>query len=365
MRENNTKFLRNSSQKITNYAIETRDGIMWDHIPAQRICRVKVQGSNELIVAYYPESWVTVPTWLKPGVPIRIIHRGGLRGRIEVDGLGQTIPSPVEGDTFPPIAVGGDTVLTGCGVIPIPNDPQLKVMIKVGTYRINGVTYILGPIKMSAAPVLFLGYGGAMNEIGGVVEIDAAPAAGFFRIDLVVVGIDGVIDVVKGTNFATTEDVPDVPAGHIELGRVLLYNGLTEIGGADINRSWIAPTVSLLGVTLSDDDLAWAELTSTITCKGYDPYGNSILTAGGLGWYITVEFVSGNGTLNSVEEGDSLTKVGGHTGAAGNQYAFTYTRDQADPGDESPTLKITLEISFVLTETVFIILRDAGGAIMT
>lgn len=367
MRHSNKRYIKNSIKQVTSYTIETRDAILWDHLPDQRLCRVKIQGSNTLVVAYYPESWVSIPFWLKPGIPVRIIHRGGLRGRIELVGLGQVIPTPVSGDPFPPFDPGEDTVLTGCQVIQIPNDPQMLVMVKVGTYRIDGVTYILDTIKMSTSPLFYLGMGGAMGEVAEVVEIDAAPPSGYFRIDLIVVGTDGVIDVIKGTDFAddsAEEDVPDVPSGHIELGRILLYAGMTEITNADINRSWVAPEPTSLTVTLSDDDLAWGDLTSTITVAVKDQYDNAIFTTG-YGWYITCEITDGNGTITSAEEGSSPTKVGGHTGASSNSYTFTYTRDGLDPGDDSPTFLITLEISFTLTAYAMIILRDAAGAVMT
>lgn len=365
MRLYQKKILRTSIRQSVDYATESKDAILWDHLPTQRICRVKVQGSDDLVVAYYPEGWYKTPFWLKRGAPVRIAHKGGLRGKIEVVGLGQTKPVSISGDSLPDAETPDDSVITGCLVMQIPNDPQMSVMIKTGTYRIGDDTYTLGPITMGSSSSSYVfGMGGAMNEVAGIINIDAAPGSGYFRYDLIVVGIDDVIDYVKGTAFAEDDDAdePDIPTDHVQLGKILLYAGMTEILDKDINLDYTIPTVAALTVTLSDEDLDWAELTSTITVAVFDQYGRSIL-APEYGWYITVEFVSGNGTLTSAEEGDSETKIGGHTRASSNQYVFTYTRNQ-DAGDISPVLLATLETNYTLTEQFMIKLRDAGGGLM-
>lgn len=365
MRQYGKRLIQTSIRKGVSETIESKDAILWDHLPTQRLCRVKVQGSDDLIIAYYPEGWFKTPYWLKRGAPVRIAHRGGIRGRIEVVGLGQTVPMSVSDDSSPDTETPDDAVITGGQIMQIPNDPQMAVMVKTGTYRIDGDTYTLGPITMGSSSSAYVcGMGGAMNEIAGVVNVDAAPAAGYFRYDLIVVGADGTIDYVKGTAFSADGDAdePDTPADHVLLGKILLYAGMTEILDNDINLDYTVPSVTALTVTLSDEDLTWAELTSTITVAVIDQYGRSIL-APEYGWYITVEFVSGNGTLTSAEEGDSVIKVGGHTRASSNQYAFTYTRNQ-DAGDISPVLLATLETNYTLTEQFMIKLYDGGGALM-
>ncbi len=366
MRLYGKKLIQKSVRDRIRHTRETKDAILWEHVPSQRLCRVKVQGSNDLVTAYYPEGWQTTPFWLKKGAPVRIVHKEGYRGRIELVSLGQTIPVSIAGDSYPEPDTGDDTVLTGCEVIQIPNDPQMAVLIKTGTYQIDGTEYTLGPIKMGSASSDYMcGMGGAMNEIAGIITLSTAPPSGYYRYDLIVVGDDGVIDYVEGTAFIETgtASIPDTPTDHVLLGKILLYPGMTQVLDKDIDQLFTVPAPSILDITLSDDDLAWAELTSTITVKILNQYERAIYEPA-YGWYITIEFLSGNGTLNSAEEGDSLVKVGGHTGALYNSYSFTYTRDQ-DPGDISPVFLATLEISYSLTQQFLITLRDAGGAIMT
>ncbi len=365
MRFNRKRIIDKPIKKSIKLSSETKDGIMWEHLPGQRLCQVKIQGSDELITAYYPEGWVTTPYWLKKGAPVRITHRGGIRGRIEIVSIGQTVPVAISAGNTPTPDTPDDAVLSGCRVLQIPNTPQMSVLVQVGTFQIDGDQYTLGPITMGSTSSTYdYGMGGGMDNVAGIIDIDAAPSTGYFRYDLIVLGADGTIDYVKGDAFTPDdgEDTPDTPADHVLLGKILLFAGMTEILDKDIDRNYTTPRAIALDITISDDDLTWTELTSTITAAVIDQYDNAIYATDG--WYITIEFTDGNGTLTSAEEGDSETKVGGHTGASSNQYQFTYTRDQLDPGDESPSFKITLESNYTIYTDISIILRNSSGDIM-
>jgi len=350
------RFLRNTISDRMEQRTETRDAILWDVLPAQRLCRVKISGSTELVAAYYPENWEQTPFWLKPGNAVRITHTGGNRGKVEVVGHGQLVPAQAG---FPTLATPSNAVITACEVTQVPNAPQMMVFVKTGVFRVAGVEYTLDAIAMSNTAIFLMGMGGHMGDVAGVVAVDAAPAAGNFRYDLIVVGADGVIDYVKGTNFQTSENMPSVPAGHVKLGIILIYGGMTVIYTYDINISWQIPTSTKLGITVADADLAWAELSTTVTVAVLDQYGNAVLT-GGSGWYLKLKIVAGNGKVSSPEEGESVTEIGGHTGSGSNQYVFTYTRNQL-PGDLSPTLQAVLEVDFEISAYTFIMLRDAAG----
>jgi hypothetical protein len=176
--------------------VETRDAIVWEVLPAQRICRVKVQSSDEKICCWYPENWQQTPTWLKPGNAVIIRHTGGQRGRLEVIGHGQLVPTPVAGGAAPAPAVAEDCILTGCQLAEIAADPQMAVFVWTGTFRITGTVYTLGPIAMSDTTLLDMGMEAPIEVTAEVVGIDAAPAAGQFRYDLVVVGADLAVDYV-------------------------------------------------------------------------------------------------------------------------------------------------------------------------
>ena len=81
---------------------ESRDAIVWDIDESNFLVRCKIQGSNEYILCYYPRNWQTLPPWCKRGNAVRIAHRGGIRGNLEVIGNGRAIPTPIAGaDQFP------------------------------------------------------------------------------------------------------------------------------------------------------------------------------------------------------------------------------------------------------------------------
>lgn len=359
MKSYGRKFIKSQVQKQIADKVESRNAIVWDIDPIARLARVKIQGSSQYVTVYYPENWEQTPFWLKPGNAVAIRHTGGIRGKIEIIGHGRCIPTAVSGGNLPDIENGPDAVLTGCNVIAIPNDPQMRVMVTVGTYRIVGVTYTLSEISMNIGDYFVLGMGSNMSQITAVKVIDAAPSIGYSRYDLIVVGVDGVIDYIKGTAFTTTEIIPSTPSGHLLLGKIFLYSGMTEIIQSNINGTYVPPVASSLEIDIADRDLSWVEFSTTVTVKVKDQNGNAINNTG-LGWYILLSIVNGNGNVSSPEEGSSTTQIGGHTGPSSNQYIFTYTRNQL-LNDVSPNLKATLETNYTIESYDYIILRDGAG----
>jgi len=307
------RFLKNTLRSAAYARNDFRDAIVWEINSSQRYARVKIQGSNELIVAYYPDAWGHTPDWLSEGRAVKIAHTCGTVGRIEV--VGRILhPSPVSGEILPPIATGTDCVLSGCELRAIPNGARMAVQVLTGTYRISGTQYALGPISMLYGDAYKMGDGGAMETVAGVVAINAAPSSGSFRYDLVCVGADGFIDYVPGTASATPA-IPSLPGSHVQIGKqILVSGGATEITGADIGREYQAPAPATVTVTPADADLAWSELSTTIVVQILDQYGNGIGQVGN-GWYITLEIAAGNGTVSSSEEGSSTAKIGMHAGA--------------------------------------------------
>ncbi len=358
MRLYGKKFLKNRMQRETDRRIETRDAILWDTLPAQRLCRVKIQGTNQLVIAHYPENWEQTPSWLKPGNAIRIIHMGGQRGRIEVIGHGQMVPTPVSGTILPTPATPQNGVLTGCLIRAVPNDPQMTVQVTTGAYRIGGAEYTLDAVPMLYGDNFSLGDGGAMEVVAGVVVLNAVPAAGYFRYDLISIGADGVIDYAAGTAATSNPVKPDPAASHIALGYILVHSGMTKVLNSDINKEWTVPEPSSVTVVPADSDLTWGQGPVDVVVSALDQYGNAI-TATGYGWYMILEFLQGNGTIASAEEGSSTTSIGGHAGAT-NHYHFTYTRDNLAT-DVSPVLKGTCEIDSPISGLAHIILRDGSG----
>lgn len=368
MRFSNNKIIKSTVKKSIDYTIETKNAILWDHLPAQRICRVKIQGSDKYVIAYYPEGWHMVPYWLKPGAPVRIAHVGGIRGRIEVVGIGQTIPTTT-GSALPEPDDDIDSIINGLNVTQIPNSPQMAVMVYVGEYRIDGVIYTLTPIKMSATSNYIFGMGGAMDQVAAVVDIDAAPSTGYFRYDLIVVGTDGIVDYVKGDVSDTS---PEVPEGHIQLAKILITSETTAIYNDNIGKLWTerVPTKLNIEYTGVGQEMDWGEIYSGIEVTVLDQYGGVLNRnpADDKAWYMTLTFLSGNGQIKGDSRYASWSEE--ETFDEGAFYdevstcCFSYWRPN-DGNDISPKLEIKLETNFALTEQVSFVLYDALGEIMT
>ncbi len=358
------KVIRNKVRQQFEERKEMRDAVISSVVPASRYAWVQIQGSNTQIKAYYPENWETTPQYLKVGNSVRISHPGGNKSRIEIVGHGFLLPTPVAGASLPETPGPGDAVLTGCTLSPV-YPAAMKAIVAPGTYRISEVTYSLVGMMMDRTDLVMDRTDLIMDLVGGVVSFDAASAT-YFRYDSVVAGTDGLAHVVKGTNFAydvtAVPDPPVAPSGHVLLGWVLIYPNMTTITAADINRLFLKPVATRFDIVVADSDLAWAELTTTITLTMKDQYGNLIAHAGS-GYYVTMSWVRGNGTLSyggaSMDESGSFIFY-----MLSSSAVVTYTRDGLDPGDSSPFFNVS-EATTGFTNGTYITLRNAAGEMMT
>ena len=289
------KLLKQKTEKRLRQAQEMRDAIVFDVTPASKYCRVKIQGSDTYIKAYYPENWEATPVYLKPGNAVRITHPGGNRGRIEIAGVGFLRPTSSSGQTIivtPETLV--DTVLTGCALSQ-QNPVALGVSIGSGTYRINEITYTLVGMKMDRTDIVMDRYDLLLDDVKDSAVFDAAHSTQF-RYDSVCIGEDGVIDIIKGTNFASTGTIPDPPvalANHIRLGWVFIPPNTTTITGGLINRYYQAPKAARIAATLSPSTLSYPD-DGTISIYVKDQYGNNITGA----YTFVINWFSGDGSLS-------------------------------------------------------------------
>jgi len=251
---------------------ELRDAIVYDIDSTNKYCRVKIQGSDKYIKAYYNENWGSSPEWLKPGNAVRITHPGGNKGRIEVVGHGLLLPTAIPGgNVTPPAATLPDAVLSGMALM-APSDGSMTAWVYSGTYRIDGIEYSFSGMTMDNAdiemdrPDLFI------DEVGGSVAFDAAHAT-LFRYDKVVVGADGILDVVKGTNASGEPSMPDTPVDHVMVGWVLICPGMTSVTAADVYREYSSPVLTGFTVTYEDQELSWGDDETYFTVVPYDQYG--------------------------------------------------------------------------------------------
>lgn len=345
------RFVRESIARSIAGRRELRDAILWEVYPNQRRVFVRVQGSNQNVVAYYPRHWTTQPDWMKIGSSVRIAHVGG-SNRIEVMGVGAQLPTLTP--SSPPLSYGGDGVMTGLGTH-VTSPESMFVWVEVGTYRMDGIIYEAGAMPLGSGWPL--GSGAPLGDPAATIEIDP-PGSNTYRFDAIVLGTDGVFDYLKGAEAGANPQKPMIPGGHILVGDyMLIYPGMTVISASDLGRDWTTPTPSSLRMDISDPDIAWGQGGTTIFLWVLDQY-NRPYSSGLPGFYFLLSIAVGNGTVSSVEEGSSTSQIGGHGSAA---CGFTYTRDMIDPGDWSPTLMGEVQYSNSLVMLGHIILRNAGG----
>ena len=311
MRTYGKRLIRGAADKATKQAVESRDAVLWDILLPERVCRCKIQGSNELIIARFPQNWATVPEWAKPGQAVRIAHRGGIRGYIEVVGFGRAIPTPVSGNATPTPDTPDNALLAGCLLKAIPQTPGMSVYVTTGQARFSGVEYAVPAVAMASGSVFKMNMGMAMGDVAGAFNI-SAPSAGQFRYDLFSLSPSLIVTKTAGAAFTIIESKPALPSGHLPIGYLLVRGGQTVITAADIGQIWSAPVPASIATTATDSGATWSIVASV-----KDQYGNAINTS--LGWNLSATIVSGDG---------SIAPASGNTGS-GSSFNFTYTEGTA------------------------------------
>jgi len=344
MRSNANKLIRNVIDKRIAGRKETKDCVIWQVVPQNRKARVRIQGSSKDIWASYPQSWEETPPWLKAGNVARINFTGGIRGRIELVGVGHLRPTPYDGtDAMPDTGAADDDLLSGGLVYPIPLNNRMAVYVRTGTYRINEITYTLGPKVMGVGDDMILGDGCPLGITAAVVDIDSC-ASGYFRTDLIVVGTDGVVDYVKGTAATSSPVTPSVPSDHILLNSVFVHGGLTAITYNEIGQTYAEPTPCGLRIVVDDDEITWSDSTPYTYIYVYpvDQYGNNIGVEDQT--YVNAQMMVGTGTLEAESGSTTETgvEVGGYIrGIWTQRVRFKYTSDHT-VDDESPYILFEL-----------------------
>ena len=311
MRTYGKRSLRGAADKAAGQKVESRDAVLWDVLLSERVCRCKIQGSGELIIARFPQNWATVPEWAKPGQAVRIAHRGGVRGYIEVVGFGRAIPTPVSGSATPTPETPIDAIMAGCLIKAIPQTPRMNVYVTTGWVRFGGEEYMVPAVAMASGNVFKMDMGIAMGEAAGVFTV-SAPSVGHFRYDLFSLSPTLVLTKTAGAAFTTVESKPALPSGHLAIGYLLVRGGQTAITANDIFQVWSPPAPASIVTTATDNGTVW-----TIAASVKDQYGNAITAPSG--WNLSAAITSGDG---------SLAPASGNTGS-GNAFTFTYTEGTA------------------------------------
>lgn len=331
MRYYGQKILKTAIDRTVGAHVESRDAVCYDVLPAQRVARVKIQGSSTLIVASYPQSWVQTPDWLKSGNAVRITHTGGLRSRVELSGSGTFIPTPVQDDPGPGTATPADSVVSGCQVQSAAT-PSLTMTVTAGTYRIGGQVY---------------------SYAGGTQAIAAGSGtAGYFRIDIISIDASGALHYIEGT-AGTNPGAPTVPSGQVECGRILVAPGVAAVTQGFVNRSWTARAATSFNVSAASGQMSWGTTTDVITFQVLDQYGVPLSA----NWNFTAQIVQGDGNIGGV---DAPGIYSGNFNATSG--TLTYTRSGL-PTEMSPIIQGILSppAGQPIQGAVFIKLLNANG----
>lgn len=329
MRAGRRKFLKRAMDDAASRRVESRDGIIWS-IDAGGRCRVKIQGTNELVTAHFPRNQAARPPWLRVGNAVRISHRGGVRGYIEVSGQGRAIPQPIAGSAMPPPGTTKDGIISGM-VVAATDPPSNSVTISSGSYRIDGTVYNYsgqhsGYQVMQADSDMVMGVPTVATMGVPTFELPPGPSAGYFRYDIVVIGADRVTDYIVGTQARSNPPMPAVPSHHLLLAFILRIGGETVIINDRIGIAWSVPMITSVAAEVAGS-IPWNTPTRSIGITTLDQYGRPI-SAPATGWNAKVSIVMGTGQICSAFSGCS-TSSAVQPMVGTSSYTFTYRRDQS------------------------------------
>jgi hypothetical protein len=372
MRLYNRNIMRKRVKEIKRWTTPDRDAVVWSVDTGNFYALVKIQGSNTTIKAHYPRNWKVTPTWLKAGNAVRIRHRAGAQGYIEVIGHGRAIPTPVEGDSLPPDTGLTDGIVSGMNILQYDGG-GMNVTVSDGVFRIDNELYVFtapvtgyvvmdDPAPMTMGNALIMGWGDTITP----VVIAAAPSAGYGRYDALVIAADGTIDVITGgvTGLSTEPSKPSVPTDHILIGYLFIYGGMTSIPQNAIGVEWTAPygnTVTPSSTMLQANgtfEMEWSGVEDTpvgsFSLSITDQYGN----ARAISVTATCTMLIGSGGVGTAGGGPFTSSAAKTCGSA---VTFFYERNQLASPEISPVIQVDFAGYGGLTYLFPLILLDVGG----
>lgn len=285
-------YRKNFTRGLINKRIEShtadRDAIVWDIDTTNSIASVRIQGTNTNLKVPYHRVNRYRPDYLKIGACVQVRHKRGIRSYAEIIGPGRAIPTPVSGAAQLPVRDSVDQVLSGMELAEL-NPLSTGYSLSSGTFRYDNTIYVYvgsedGAYTMIDPPVLVMGNNPViMGASWSTVTIPAAPAAGYGRYDLIVVGIDGVADVVEGTPslLSTEPTMPSTPADHILVDHIFIYGDQTTVDDSMIGKSWSAPVAEEVTCVVTGDVDGNGQIlyqdgaTITLTISAIDQYGQT------------------------------------------------------------------------------------------
>jgi hypothetical protein len=298
-----------------------------------------------------------------------------VQGYVEVIGHGRAIPSPVEGDSLPTPTEDVDAIISGMEIMEYPGG-GMNIYVNDGSYSLDDTIYLYttagaGYIVMNDPAPMTMGSGTLMGyyESVSAIVIDPAPASGRGRYDALVIGSDQVVDVVKGTDVAlTTEPTkPATPSGHVLIGYLFIYGGMTSIPQNWIGVKWTAPRANTVDTAATGNLSKTAEGAFEFTWDAGDDTPEGDITFTIKDQYGNTRNISKTATMTILfGTGDVATSFGGTYGSSaaktiGSSTSFWYRRNQIASPETSPVIKLEFADYPSLTYVFVITNLDVSG----
>lgn len=346
-------------------ARESRFGKIVSVDASARRAIVRIQGTQTDIYMGWSKNFYDVPQFVRPNNPVEIQHIRGNPHAYEIIADGPQLPTPVDGTPLlTDLIAPEDRVITGSEVTAMQAGAGLQVEIGFGEVRINGDLYSIDGVYLGDSAVPLMGETfPLMGQIGGIVTLDPAPSAPNYRIDLISVGMDGVVDYTKGTEAANNPPQPALALDHVALAYIIVPYDTTVMQQSFIGNAWTDPYISVFEVSIEEMLSYWhtlpdpntlnqplteAQRRVTGTIKILNQYGKPMVGS----FPVTVEVEQGNGLIYKGSTGATSQTF---TITDGTNNTFIYERlgvdgwrVLGDPIDQSPSIKATL-----LTNTNF------------
>jgi hypothetical protein len=339
MRLSTKHFLRSKVEKKIARSVEGRPGIVVSVDVPNRKALVRIQGTDVEISVPWQQNWTEVPSFVYVGNSVLIGHIIGNPNKLELIDDGISIPTPVgSGSILPDQPASDDIVISGMAVTIAGG---LDVDIATGTYRIDTSIYTF--------------------ETPDTVTVDTAPSSPNYRVDLICVGADGILDYIAGTPHASAPVTPSLPSSHASVTTIIVPYETTELEQKFIGDAWSEPTLAAFALSIATE-IRWTDsvqVTGTITLV--NQYGKQHNDA----YNITATIKDGNGILE--ETGSPFT-----TGTTidwditTGSTTFVYERGKIDnidifgsPVDSSPTINVYITTATDFYSVAFISLYNS------
>jgi hypothetical protein len=364
-------MLRSAADKLIRRKRESLDGVIYSIDDDTNTVNVRIQGDRTRnIVAHYPQNWGKRPQFLRVGQAVRLLHKSGVNGYLEVAGYGRSIPQYMYSYAS---ATYVDTVVDGLKLDTWidPSNPTvgagMNITVDTGTFRIGGSVIALEGLDMDDSNVVMDNGAVLMDgDTTTVVPISKpdAPSSGTdqnFQYDLLVVGADGVIDVVEGplsiaemddsgltmdstkTMSDSTPVKPAVPADHLLLGSVLLWSDMGDaLSVSNLNAVYSPQRYASFRVEVDDVDIRrqYGETGTYITAYIIDQYDHPWSWTTRFTWTVTI--VGGGGRVGLTPASATTTSFVHYVNDVSFTFYYYSNMPLATDHTDSPVIQITV-----------------------